>query len=232
MRLHRRLLAGVAAALVLALLVVETPLLEYLEPAKLQRAIGSLAGHPLLPFMLLGAFLLAGALFVSVWLVIAQTALLYGPAASIPLALGGALLAAVTFYVVGRLLGAELVQRLVPQRVQRAVHGAGMEAIFAVRLVPLLPFTLVNLCAGAFHVELRTYVLGTVLGMGPGILAVCLLGDQLLELLQHPSPRALAGVAAGAIAVGSLLFVLRRRAHRAMRDRAIARASRSGEDFA
>jgi uncharacterized membrane protein YdjX (TVP38/TMEM64 family) len=217
MRMRPRHLAWAAAVLAVVLVVVATPVLDYVEPSKLQQALQSLAGHPLLPAMLLGAFVVAGAVFVSVWLVIAQTALFYGPSVSIPLAFAGALLSALTFYGAGRLLGAAFVHRIAPQRVQRAVQGAGLEAMVAVRIVPLLPFTFVNLCAGAFHVQLRTYVLGTILGMGPGIIAVCLLGDQLMVLLRNPTPNAIAGALAAAVLVAGLLYALQRRTKLAAR---------------
>ena len=218
MRLRSRHLAWAAAVLAVVLVVVATPVLDYVEPARLQHALRSLAGHPLLPVMLLGAFVVAGALFVSVWLVIAQTALFYGPSVSIPLAFAGALLSALTFYGAGRLLGAAFVHRIAPQRVQRAVQGAGLEAMFAVRIVPLLPFTFVNLCAGAFHVRLRTYVLGTLLGMAPGIIAMCLLGDQLMVLVRNPTPKAIAVAAFALLLVGGLLYALQRRTKVAPRE--------------
>ena len=137
---------------------------------------------------------------------------------SIPLAFAGALLSALTFYGAGRLLGAAFVHRIAPQRVQRAVQGAGLEAMFAVRIVPLLPFTFVNLCAGAFHVRLRTYVLGTLLGMAPGIIAMCLLGDQLMVLVRNPTPKAIAVAAFALLLVGGLLYALQRRTKVAPRE--------------
>ncbi len=219
MRIGPRHLALAAAALAVLLGVALAArctriadYLDYLDAAKLQRAMASLAGHPLLPIMLLGAFVAAGALFISVWFVIAQTALFYGPAVSIPLAFAGALLSALLAYGAGRVLGERVVERIAPARVRRAVQGAGFEAIVAVRLLPVLPFTFVNLCAGAFHVHLRTYVVGTLVGMGPGVIAVCVLGERLMVLVRNPTPSALAWAAVGTAVFGAVLCVLHRRA--------------------
>ncbi len=208
---QRAWLFGALATLV-ALVLLETPALEYVKPARLEAALQAVANHPLLPVLLLGAFMVSGAFFISVWLLIAQTALFYGPAVAIPLALCGALLSAMTFYGVGRLLGADAVHRFAPASVQRAVRGAGLETIITVRLVPVLPFTFVNVCAGAFHVEVGVFILGTALGLAPGIVMLSLLGDQFMALLRHPTPKAIAAAALGILVVGFGVAWLQRRA--------------------
>jgi uncharacterized membrane protein YdjX (TVP38/TMEM64 family) len=182
-----------------------------LGPDDLQAALAALAHDPLLPAYVLGAFVAAGALFVSAWLVIAQTALLFAPAVAIPLALAGALLSATTFYGVGRILGARAVQRFAPKRVQAAMSGAGLKSVFLARALPLLPFTFVNLCAGAFEVPLGVFVLGTVLGMAPGIVALALLGDRVLAVLRDPSPAAVGGLLGGVAIALAIAFAVRRR---------------------
>lgn len=78
----------------------------------------------------------------------------------------------------------------------------------AVRVLPVAPFTVVNLVAGASHIRLRDFALGTVLGMAPGIAAVSVFADRLLAALHEPSTATLVGLAvvvaaivAGAVAV-------------------------------
>jgi uncharacterized membrane protein YdjX (TVP38/TMEM64 family) len=56
-----------------------------------------------------------------------------------------------------------------------------------VRLVPVAPFTLVNLVAGALKISLSDYLIGTALGLAPGLLAMSLLGDQLARILAGPT---------------------------------------------
>jgi len=186
-----------------------------LGPDELQAALAALAHDPLLPAYVLGAFVVAGALFVSAWLVIAQTVLLFAPAVAIPLALAGALLSATTFYGVGRIAGARAVQRFAPRRVQEAMTGAGLRGVFLARAVPLLPFTFVNLCAGAFEVPLSVFVVGTVIGMTPGIVALALVGDRVLALLRDPSPRGAAWVLLGVAALVAGALLVRRSRRRA-----------------
>jgi uncharacterized membrane protein YdjX (TVP38/TMEM64 family) len=51
-----------------------------------------------------------------------------------------------------------------------------------------LPITIVNLVAGASHLQLRDFLVGTALGMAPGIVAVCVFTDRLAAALSDPSP--------------------------------------------
>lgn len=171
---------------------------------ELSRLLDPLRDSPWLPLLILVGFLVAGMLFVSVWLVIFQTGLLVPPPGSFLLALTGALLSASAFWLLGRFGIGTFVARRGSNRVLRAVQGAGLEGIVALRLLPLLPFTLVNVSAGALGVPFRTFVAGTVLGMTPGILAMTLLGDRALAVLKDPSLESFALLAGAAV----LLFMV------------------------
>jgi phospholipase D1/2 len=54
-------------------------------------------------------------------------------------------------------------------------------------VVPIAPFTFVNLVAGASQIRLQDYVLGTILGMAPGLVIMSALGHQIFELWRHPT---------------------------------------------
>ncbi|OPH12145.1 hypothetical protein FE89_29785 [Azospirillum brasilense] len=58
----------------------------------------------------------------------------------------------------------------------------------ALRVVPVAPFTVVNLVAGASRIRFADYLFGTILGMAPGILVFNLLGHQLERVLTEPTP--------------------------------------------
>ena len=88
--------------------------------------------------------------------------------------------------------------------------SGGVLAVVVLRLVPVAPFTLVNLVAGATHLRARDFLLGTALGMTPGILAVTVFSDRLAVALWHPSGTALALLAAAAALIAAGAFVLYR----------------------
>lgn len=79
-----------------------------------------------------------------------------------------------------------------------------------INLLPLAPFTLTNLLAGAFHLRFRDYLLGSTIGIVPGLAAVTLLGSQLGALIAARDPAELFWALAGlALAMGALLLVRR-----------------------
>ena len=47
------------------------------------------------------------------------------------------------------------------------------------RLLPIAPFTVVNLVAGASEIRARDYMLGSLFGMSPGIVLMTMFGDRL-----------------------------------------------------
>jgi uncharacterized membrane protein YdjX (TVP38/TMEM64 family) len=53
-------------------------------------------------------------------------------------------------------------------------------------MVPLAPFALVNLAAGSLGVRFRDFMLGTAIGLAPGITVVCVFGRQVRSFWQEP----------------------------------------------
>jgi len=214
MRRSAMLKLGLVVVAVAALVAawVLTPLKDLANPEALAALIAPLTSSPLLPLYILAAFLVAGAVMISVWLVIFQTCLLYGPLVAFPLALGGATMSAVVFFGLGHLLGRDVVARLAPARVQQALQRVTLESIVAIRVLPILPFTLVNLSCGAFGVPLRTFVGGTVIGMAPGVLGMTFLGDRLLAVIKDPTPSAILALVVVVVVLIGIAQLFRRRA--------------------
>jgi uncharacterized membrane protein YdjX (TVP38/TMEM64 family) len=81
------------------------------------------------------------------------------------------------------------VRRIVGERLNRiadAVRRGGLPAMTAIRLVPVAPFIVVNIAAGAIRIRYWHFAAATALGMVPGALVATLLGDQLKNAL-HPT---------------------------------------------
>lgn len=75
-------------------------------------------------------------------------------------------------YGLGRLVGKETVHRFtgsVLSRVQRQISRHGFLSMLFARIVPIAPFAVVNVVAGACQIRLRDFSLATALGMIPGI---------------------------------------------------------------
>lgn len=104
---------------------------------------------------------------------------LFGLLPGATLSLLAALVGAVVAFGIGRLLGRDLVDRLTRGRlaeVDDLLREHGVTAVMVVRLVPLVPYIVINYAAGLTGIRLRHYVLGSAVGMIPGSLAYAALG--------------------------------------------------------
>ena len=72
-------------------------------------------------------------------------------------------------------------------RIQRGIVGQGVVAVAMIRMVPIAPFSLVNVLAGASRLRLSDFLIGTVLGMAPGIVMMAALGSQIAHFARSAS---------------------------------------------
>lgn len=190
-----------------------TPLREWLNLASLVALAQGLKDLSYTPLAVLGGYVVAGLLVVPVMALIAATGIVFGPLMGALYAFAGTLLSAAVTYALGRWLGRDTVRRLVGTRVNRLskrIARRGIVAVAIVRLLPVAPFSLVNMVVGASHIRLRDFLLGTALGMTPGILATVTFVHQLAEAIRNPSPATYAVLAALAVLLIVLALVLRR----------------------
>lgn len=188
---------AILAVLILALVALWrfTPLAELTDPAILKEMLQSLGGGFWLPLIVLGAYLLGGLVAFPVTVLIAVTGMVFDPLPAFAYALGASLASAALTYAIGRKAGTQPLRNLLGarvNRVSRALASRGVLAVAALRMLPIAPFTFVNLAAGASRVKFVDYLAGTVLGMAPGILVITLLGNQLGRVLSDPQPMELA----------------------------------------
>ena len=142
------------------------------------------------PLLAIAAFVVGGLVVFPVLVLIAATAAALGPWMGFVSAGIGVLLSALTLFLIGRFLGHVRLQRLLGRRaarIQRRVIGKGVVAVAMIRMVPIAPFSIVNLVAGASELSLRDFMLGTVLGMAPGIAVMAALGAQIADLARNAS---------------------------------------------
>ena len=107
--------------------------------------------------------------------------LLFGAVTGVVLAVTATALAAVVAFWLVRLTGGALVERyadLGPVRwTRRRLDRSGLLAVTSLRLIPAIPFSILNYAAGLSGVRFVPYLLGTVLGTAPGTVALVILGD-------------------------------------------------------
>tara|TARA_R110000850_G_scaffold260612_1_gene387918 strand:- start:166 stop:846 length:681 start_codon:yes stop_codon:yes gene_type:complete len=169
-----------------------------------------------------GVYVIALLVMFPLSILVAVTGLIFGPVWGFVYATLGTLASSVVSYAVGHRLGREVLMNYGGKHMNglsRYLSRRGIRAMTVINLLPLAPFTLTNMMAGAFHIKFRDYMIGSTLGIVPGLAAVTLLGSQLGALATASDPRdillALAGLGIGIL----LLFILRHYSRRKARER-------------
>lgn len=96
----------------------------------------------------------------------------------------GANLGANAAFGVARFLGRDGIQQLTRGRLaglDRVAEQRGFWGLFALRLVPLVPFNALNFGAGLTALRWRDYALATVIGILPGTLVYTFFADALVR---------------------------------------------------
>lgn len=110
----------------------------------------------------------------------ALAGVLFGLPLGVVVVLLAALLGAATAFALSRVLGRDAVERITGARVARVdalLNRKGIPAVIAVRLIPILPFTVINYAAGLTSVRTRDYAIGTAVGIVPGTVSFVALGS-------------------------------------------------------
>jgi uncharacterized membrane protein YdjX (TVP38/TMEM64 family) len=184
-------IVSIAVALLgLALAWSYTSLSNYADTDRVSSLLSAYSRSVWGPPLAVAAFVVGGLVVFPVLVLIAATAAALGPWVGFATAMAGVTLSAFILFAIGRLLGRERLQHLLGRRaarIQERVVGKGVLAVVVIRMIPVAPFSLVNVVAGASTLPLRDFLLGTLLGMMPGILAMAVLGAQIADLARNAS---------------------------------------------
>ena len=169
-----------------------TPLHEWLAPTHLAAWTKVIADWPLAPLVIGGGIVLGSIIMIPLPLLVLQAAFLFGPETGFLIAFMGSLVGAAIAFLIGRALGRDGLQRLSTPRLerlcQRLAHR-GVLAVVAIRLLPIAPFTMVNMVLGAARIKLRHFAIGTAIGLTPGFLTLSIFGDRVSQALRRPDAR-------------------------------------------
>lgn len=120
----------------------------------------------------------------------------------------GAIIAAVVAFYFSRTIGRERVANRLAGRWQQMdteVKRGGLFYMFAIRLVPIMPYGLVNFAAGLTSIRFHDFLIGTTLGTVPSVLPFVLLGSSSVQALNSGNIAPLIGALAltGVLVAGS-----------------------------
>lgn len=178
-RVRLLLLAVLVLGGVIALAVLGAP-----GPARIEGVIRD-AG-PAAPLMFVLVYAVLTVLVFPGSVLTVAGGFVFGPALGTVLGVLGASLGSVGAYLVGRRLGRARVSEIAGGRLASIdgwLERRGFLAVLYARLVPIVPFTVLNYAAAVTSVRFRDYLAATVLGIVPGTFAYAALGGS----FQHPT---------------------------------------------
>ena len=169
--------ASVVIALLTGSLFVAIFLRDELNPSLVQVAIDRLG--ILAPIAFIVMFAVATVLFVPGALFALAGGVIFGPVWGTLLNLLGATLGATIAFLVARYVAADWVAVKAGGRLKQIVEGVeaeGWRFVALTRLLPIVPFNLLNYALGLTRIPLLHYVLATAICMVPGAIAFSWLG--------------------------------------------------------
>ena len=188
--LWRTALIGAAVLVVLTLAWRYTPLAELVTGDKVIEWAEAFAGYWWAPLAIAAAYTPASITMFPRPLITLAAVVAFGPWLGFLYAMSGILLAALAGYYAGRLFDRNTVRRIAGRRLNRLTEvlcERGLLAMTAVRLVPIAPFAVESIVAGAIRIKPSHLVLGTFFGMLPGTLTATIFGDQIEAALHDPA---------------------------------------------
>ena len=201
-----RIVLSVLAVVAIIAIVVVVPL-----PTAVQMRDWATAMGAWFPIAFLGAHVVATVLPFPRTAFTLAAGLLFGPALGIAIAVTASTLSALIALLGVRALGWQLnsVQtRPGIAELDTRLKARGWPAVLSLRLIPAVPFSVLNYAAGASAVRVVPYLLATMVGLLPGTSAVVILGDALTGNI---SPLlALVSLCTAALGVAGLVYEMRR----------------------
>ncbi len=198
------------AAMVLMLILFAmlwrwSPLAGYLDAARIIEELQALRNYHMAPVIILAMFVAGGLVVFPVLLLIVVTSILFDPLTAFILAMSGSLMSAMVVYWIGHALGRDFVRNFAGKRINKlskSLARQGLLTIVVLRVVPIAPYSIVNLLAGASHIVFRDFIIGTLIGMFPGIFGITVFTESLKHFILEPN------IVNIAILAGTLILVV------------------------
>lgn len=213
---RRRLLMFAAVVVLLLGLAAAwrwTPLEELLSPDRIAGYLASISSIEGRGAVAIGGFVIASLLMVPLTLLAVIAGVVFDGWLAFAYVMAGAMVASAIGFFGGRYLGRGTIERLSGSRIEnlsQRLAKRGTVAVAVLRLVPVAPFAVFNLVAGASHLGARQFLLGSLLGLMPGLGAITLFSDSLWQAFTAPSKLSIAvATGMGAALVGAAWLVKR-----------------------
>ena len=185
-----------------------TPVAEYLTAERIREWARLVRETPWAPVAVILAYTPASLILFPRPLITLLIVVAFGPWLGIAYAVTGIMLAAMVTYYLGRALPRRKVREIGGDKAEALGKGArrhGVIAVVAFNLLPVPPFAVQNMIAGAVRIKVWEYALGSVLSLIPAIIATAVFGNQVSAALDDAAE--VSWWAIGAAAIGLAIFI-------------------------
>ena len=174
---RRRIVAMTVAIVILVAVALLVPL-----PTAVQLRDWATSAGPWFPLAFLAAHLVVTVFPFPRTVFTLAAGLLFGPLLGVPIAVVASTVIALIALLLVRAAGWQLNRLVRHPRVESLddrLRQRGWPSVVSMRLIPAVPFSVLNYAAGASAVRVLPYTLATLAGLLPGTAAVVILGDAL-----------------------------------------------------
>ncbi|MFC4565731.1 TVP38/TMEM64 family protein [Nocardiopsis mangrovi] len=173
------------------------------------------AAGPAAPAVFVAVYTAAVLGFVPRPLLSAAAGVLFVPVLGVAAALAGGVASALVQFAIARFVARDAVRSRIPERaaarLDQVIGARGVLAVVQLRLLPVIPFAVVNYGLGVTALRTRWFVLGTALGSLPATTALVLVGDAAADPWSPAFIASTAGLLLLTVAAQAAAIVSRRR---------------------
>jgi phospholipase D1/2 len=165
-----------------------TPLGELAQPDKVAALIDHIREAPGTIPMAIGLYVIGIMLFFPAAVMTAGMAIAFGPVTGFIVSMLGGTLGTLAGIFLGRVIRAEyfgVMMRSAIEKVRQHTKDASLAAVTFLRMLPVAPFSAVNIAFGIVRVPLPSAIGGTILGLLPGTAVLCFMGDSLARVWEN-----------------------------------------------
>lgn len=166
-----------------------TPLREWINLFTIFEWLRSLRNDPAAPFFVIATYLVGSLVFFPITVLTLATVFAFGPLWGNLYALAGWFLSSAQGYFLGRFIGNDVLHKLAGRRLSPFIDRVGQHGfltVLTVRVIPVGPFTLVNMFLGASAIRFLDFSLASLVGRMPGVVTMTLFGVQVENALRKP----------------------------------------------
>lgn len=162
-----------------------TPLGEYVQPVLMEGFFDSIEGFWWAPLVFIGLYAVLTTVGVPMVVMTFVAGFTFGAMYGTLYVLIGANIGANLAFDLARYLGRDFISRYIRgpiDRIDRQLRNKGFLRMLQLRLIPLIPFNLLNFAAGLSGIRKIHYVLGTMIGITPSTFIYAYTAASLMQV--------------------------------------------------